>query len=68
MQIEILPAGETGPRRLDSSTIMTLAGLPVLTLSEFLRAKLKSWVMYYLLCLLARKHAETAQPSHRQRR
>ncbi len=45
-QIEVLPAGEEGPRRLDSGTVMTVAGLPVLTMSEFIRAKLKAWVMY----------------------
>ena len=48
-QIEILPAGEEGPRRLDSATVMVLSGLPVLTISEFVRAKLKAWVMYYCL-------------------
>jgi hypothetical protein len=45
MKIEILPAGEYGPRRLDSSTIMQLQGIPFLTLSEFVRAKLKTWTM-----------------------
>lgn len=45
IQIEILPAGEEGPRRLDGTTVMTLAGIPVLTYSEFIRAKLKSWVL-----------------------
>jgi hypothetical protein len=45
LKIEILPAGEYGPRRLDSSTTMQLQGIPFLTLSEFVRAKLKAWTM-----------------------
>lgn len=45
-QIEILPAGEEGPRRLDSTTITVIAGIPTLTISEFLRAKLKAWSLY----------------------
>ncbi|KAG2107357.1 hypothetical protein BD769DRAFT_134146 [Suillus cothurnatus] len=45
LKIEILPAGEYGPRRLDSSTIMQLQGIPFLTLSEFVRAKLKTWTI-----------------------
>ncbi|KAH7924374.1 hypothetical protein BV22DRAFT_1013420 [Leucogyrophana mollusca] len=45
IEIEILPAGEHGPRRLDSSTTMSLQGIPFLTLSEFIRAKLKSWAI-----------------------
>ncbi|KAG1779385.1 hypothetical protein EV702DRAFT_97885 [Suillus placidus] len=45
MKIEILPAGEYGPRRLDSSTTMQLKGIPFLTLSEFVRAKLKAWTI-----------------------
>ncbi|KIK92229.1 hypothetical protein PAXRUDRAFT_34612 [Paxillus rubicundulus Ve08.2h10] len=43
IEIEILPAGEHGPRRLDSSTTMNLKGVPFLTLSEFVRDKLKAW-------------------------
>ncbi|KAK0496480.1 hypothetical protein EDD18DRAFT_1074318 [Armillaria luteobubalina] len=43
--IEILPAGETGPRRLDGSTVMKIHGVPFLTISEFVRAKLKSWII-----------------------
>ena len=46
MQIEILPAGETGPRRLDSTRVMQVQNVPFLTESEFLRAKLNSWMMY----------------------
>lgn len=45
-QIEILPAGETGPRHLDTSTVMKMQNIPFLTVSEFIRAKLNSWVMY----------------------
>ncbi|KAI0790466.1 hypothetical protein C8Q75DRAFT_118339 [Abortiporus biennis] len=43
IEIEILPSGEEGPRHLDSSTVTTIAGLPFLTISEFIRAKLKAW-------------------------
>ena len=53
-QIEILPAGEHGPRRLDASTTMHIKGIPFLTLSEFVRDKLKAWsmqVFIYVLCL-----------------
>ena len=46
IQIEILPAGETGPRHLDTSTVMKIQNVPFLTISEFVRAKLKTWVMY----------------------
>ena len=45
-QIEILPAGETGPRHLDTSTVMKIQNVPFLTVSEFVRAKLKTWIMY----------------------
>ncbi|KAJ3481421.1 hypothetical protein NLI96_g7667 [Meripilus lineatus] len=48
IDIEILPSGEEGPRHLDSSTVGIIAGLPFLTISEFLRAKLKAWAMYVL--------------------
>ncbi len=44
-KIEILPAGETGPRRLDTTTIMKIHGVPFLTVTEFIRAKLKVWAM-----------------------
>ncbi|KDQ59993.1 hypothetical protein JAAARDRAFT_592781 [Jaapia argillacea MUCL 33604] len=43
VEIEILPAGEEGPRHLDSSTTMAIRGIPFLTVSEFIRAKLKTW-------------------------
>ncbi|KAJ7746487.1 hypothetical protein DFH07DRAFT_832736 [Mycena maculata] len=45
IEIEILPAGETGPRHLDSTTVMKLQGLPFLTISEFIRSKLKAWII-----------------------
>ncbi|KAI0062702.1 hypothetical protein BV25DRAFT_1915841 [Artomyces pyxidatus] len=44
-QIEILPAGEAGPRRLDALTVLAVSGVPFLTISEFVRAKLKTWVI-----------------------
>lgn len=46
IQIEILPAGEEGPRRLDEATTMMIRGIPFLTVSEFIRAKLRTWAMY----------------------
>ncbi|KAJ8087510.1 hypothetical protein PQX77_013136 [Marasmius sp. AFHP31] len=45
IEIEVLPAGEAGPRRLDATTIMRVQGVPFLTISEFVRAKLKSWMI-----------------------
>ncbi|KAF9494807.1 hypothetical protein BDN71DRAFT_1392695, partial [Pleurotus eryngii] len=45
IEIEILPAGETGPRVLGDSTVMKLHNVPFLTFSEFIRAKLKSWAI-----------------------
>ncbi|KAJ7512383.1 hypothetical protein B0H11DRAFT_1698673 [Mycena galericulata] len=45
IEIEILPAGETGPRHLDHTTVMKMQGLPFLTISEFIRSKLKSWMI-----------------------
>ena len=51
-QIEILPAGETGPRHLDTSTVMKIQNVPFLSVSEFVRAKLKTWVMYTCLSCL----------------
>lgn len=44
-EIEILSAGEEGPRRLDSNTVMNIKGIPFLSVSEYIRAKLKSWAM-----------------------
>jgi len=43
IEIEILPAGEEGPRRLDESTTVIIRGIPFLTVSEFIRAKLRTW-------------------------
>ncbi|THH30843.1 hypothetical protein EUX98_g3342 [Antrodiella citrinella] len=48
IDIEILPAGEEGPRRLDGSTVVLIGGIPFLTISEFLRAKLKAWAIRQL--------------------
>lgn len=45
-QIEILPAGEEGPRHLNESTVGRIRGIPFLTVSEFLRAKVKAWALY----------------------
>ncbi|KAF5318533.1 hypothetical protein D9619_010887 [Psilocybe cf. subviscida] len=45
IEIEILPAGEYGPRHLDTSTVMKVQGVLFLSMSEFIRAKLKSWVI-----------------------
>ncbi|KAI0747150.1 hypothetical protein C8Q80DRAFT_1220308 [Daedaleopsis nitida] len=43
IDIEILPAGEEGPRRLDGSTVMVVGRVPFLTVTEFIRAKIKAW-------------------------
>ncbi|KAF5340197.1 hypothetical protein D9611_007870 [Ephemerocybe angulata] len=45
IDIEILPAGETGPKALDSTTVMQVQNVPFLTYSEFIRAKLKTWMI-----------------------
>ncbi|OBZ77608.1 hypothetical protein A0H81_02669 [Grifola frondosa] len=45
IDIEILPAGEEGPRRLDRTTVMVVGRVPFLTISEFIRAKLKAWTI-----------------------
>ncbi|KAF9788139.1 hypothetical protein BJ322DRAFT_1106156 [Thelephora terrestris] len=45
IEIEILSAGEEGPRRLDANTIMNVRGLPFLSVAEYIRAKLKSWTI-----------------------
>jgi hypothetical protein len=44
-QIEILPSGEAGPRRIDNSTAMYIRGIPFLNITEFSRAKLRSWMV-----------------------
>jgi len=45
IDIEVVNAGEEGPRRLDHSTTMIIQNLPFLSVTEFLRAKLKSWML-----------------------
>ncbi|KZT70418.1 hypothetical protein DAEQUDRAFT_667617 [Daedalea quercina L-15889] len=45
IDIEILPAGEQGPRHLDSSKVQIIRRIPFLTMSEFIRAKLKAWAL-----------------------
>jgi hypothetical protein len=66
-KIEILPAGEEGPRRLDESTVMNIHGIPFLTVSEFIRAKLKCWVMYaVILCFFLPSLKTTIPCSRRQ--
>lgn len=44
VQIEVVPAGEEGPRNLDASTVMAIKNVPFLTVTEFVRVKLKVWV------------------------
>ena len=43
-QIEIVLAGEEGPRALDVTTIMAIKGIPFLSVTEFVRAKLRVWM------------------------
>jgi len=45
IEIEILAAGESGPRRLDALTVAAVSRVPFLTASEFVRAKLNSWMI-----------------------
>ncbi|PFH47719.1 hypothetical protein AMATHDRAFT_77068 [Amanita thiersii Skay4041] len=45
IEIEILPSGEAGPRHLDGTTVMRIHGIPFLTISEFIRAKLNIWMI-----------------------
>ncbi|EIW51628.1 uncharacterized protein TRAVEDRAFT_176208 [Trametes versicolor FP-101664 SS1] len=45
IDIEILLAGEEGPRRLDGATVMAVGGVPFLTITEFVRAKVKAWAL-----------------------
>jgi hypothetical protein len=40
-----LPSGEAGPRRIDNSTAMYIRGIPFLNITEFTRAKLRSWML-----------------------
>ncbi|KAH7100097.1 hypothetical protein BKA62DRAFT_707599 [Auriculariales sp. MPI-PUGE-AT-0066] len=42
---EVKTAGEAGPRKLDETTTMTLHDVPWLTVTEFVRAKLKEWTV-----------------------
>lgn len=66
-QIEILPAGEEGPLRLDASTTAIIQGIPFLTVSEFIRAKLKTWIMYAVIVVFVFVHPLTrwiVQSSH----
>ncbi|TFK49289.1 hypothetical protein OE88DRAFT_1713535 [Heliocybe sulcata] len=43
IEIEILRAGEEGPRNVDASTTTMIRGIPFLSITEFLRAKVKAW-------------------------
>ena len=52
IQIEILPSGEEGPRRIDNSTAMFIRGIPFLNITEYSRAKLRAWVTYVPQILL----------------
>ena len=52
-KIEILPAGEEGPRKLDQTTVSIVQGLPFLSTSEFIRAKIRAWSLYVLRNLLS---------------
>lgn len=58
-EIEILPSGETGPLHLDDDAIMLLHGVPFLTISEFIRAKLKTWMMYVASLFLPSPRADS---------
>jgi hypothetical protein len=56
MQIEILAAGESGPRRPDALTVAIVSRVPFLTTSEFVRAKLNAWMMC-VTCYAPAPHA-----------
>ncbi|KAG9103961.1 hypothetical protein FRC06_006571 [Ceratobasidium sp. 370] len=43
VEIEICVAGEEGPRNLNAQTVMALQNLPFLSVTEFMRAKLRVW-------------------------
>lgn len=45
ISIEIKTAGEAGPRKLDETTTMVLHEIPWLSVTEFVRAKLKDWIV-----------------------
>jgi len=44
IEIEILNAGETGPKRINGSNVINR--LPFLSISEFIRAKMNSWLAH----------------------
>lgn len=50
IQLEVLPAGEEGPRRLDASRVMLVRAVPFLNVTEFLRAKMKAWIRWLYAC------------------
>ncbi|KAG8710366.1 hypothetical protein FRC09_000169 [Ceratobasidium sp. 395] len=43
VEIEICVAGEEGPRNLNPQTVMAVQDLPFLSVTEFMRAKLRVW-------------------------
>ncbi|KAF8605650.1 hypothetical protein BDV93DRAFT_438584 [Ceratobasidium sp. AG-I] len=43
IEIEICIAGEEGPRNLNPQTVMAVQNLPFLSVTEFMRAKLRVW-------------------------
>ncbi|CAE7180412.1 unnamed protein product [Rhizoctonia solani] len=43
IEIEICIAGEEGPRNLNPQTVMALQNLPFLSVTEFMRAKVRVW-------------------------
>ncbi|KAF8329420.1 uncharacterized protein EI90DRAFT_1391998 [Cantharellus anzutake] len=45
VEIEIVQAGEGGPRQLNQTTIQILDDVPFLSPTEFLRAKIRAWAI-----------------------
>ncbi|KZV85431.1 hypothetical protein EXIGLDRAFT_623096 [Exidia glandulosa HHB12029] len=45
IDIEVKIAGEAGPRSLNQHTVISLQNVPWLSVTEFVRAKLKEWVL-----------------------
>jgi len=45
VDIEVVLAGERGPRRLDETTVTLIRHCPFLTATEFLRAKIRVWAI-----------------------
>lgn len=43
VEIEICVAGEAGPRNLNPQTVMAVQNLPFLSVTEFMRAKIRVW-------------------------